>query len=49
MSTVHSVHLTLKAVRLLELCEAGGFENIESLLEGSAQALFPVGFTRRST
>ena len=49
MSTVHSVHLTLKAVRLLELCEAGGFENIESLLEGSAQALCPVGFTRRST
>jgi hypothetical protein len=35
MSTVHSVHLTLKAVRLLELCEAEGFENIESLLVAS--------------
>ena len=29
MSTVHSVHLTMRAVRLLELCEAEGFENIE--------------------
>ena len=35
MSTAQSVHLTLKAVRLLELCEAEGFENIESLLEAS--------------
>jgi hypothetical protein len=35
MSTVQNVHLTLKALRLLELCEAGGFENIESLLEAS--------------
>jgi hypothetical protein len=35
MSTAQSVHLTLKAVRLLELCEAEGFENIESLLVAS--------------
>ena len=35
MSTVHSVHLTMKAVRLLELCEAEGFENIDQLLEAS--------------
>jgi len=35
MSTVHSVHLTLRAVRLLELCEAEGFENIDELLEAS--------------
>jgi hypothetical protein len=35
MSIVQSVHLTLKAVRLLELCEAEGFESIESLLEAS--------------
>ncbi len=35
MSTVHSVHLTKRAVRLLELCEAEGFENIGELLEAS--------------
>ncbi len=35
MTTVHSVHLTLRAVRLLELCEAEGFENIGELLEAS--------------
>ena len=35
MSDVHSVHLTMKAVRLLELCEAEGFENIDELLEAS--------------
>jgi hypothetical protein len=34
MSTVHSVHLTMR-VRLLELCEAEGFENIDELLEAS--------------
>jgi hypothetical protein len=35
MSTTQSVHLTLKAARLLELCEAEGFESIESLLVAS--------------
>jgi hypothetical protein len=35
MSTVHSIHLTKRAVRLLELCEAEGFENIGELLEAS--------------
>jgi hypothetical protein len=35
MPTAQSVHLTLKAVRLLELCEAEGFENIERLLEAA--------------
>jgi len=35
MSTVQSVHLTLKAVRLLELCEAKGFEKIDDLLLAS--------------
>jgi hypothetical protein len=35
MSTAQSVHLTLKAIRLLELSEADGFENIESLLDAS--------------
>ena len=35
MSTVDSVHLTLKAVRLLELCEAKGFEKIDDLLPAS--------------
>ena len=35
MSTVHSVHLTLKSVRLLELCEAKGFEKIDHLLLAS--------------
>jgi len=35
MSTVHSGHLTKRAVRLLELCEAEGFDNIGDLLEAS--------------
>jgi hypothetical protein len=35
MSTVHNVHLTMRAVRLLELCEAEGFESLEELLEAS--------------
>ena len=35
MSTVQSIHLTLKAVRLLELCEAKGFEKIDDLLLAS--------------
>jgi hypothetical protein len=30
-----NVHLTLKAVRLLELCEAEGFEKIDDLLLAS--------------
>jgi len=35
MSTVQTVHLTLKAVRLLELCQATGFEKIDHLLLAS--------------
>ena len=35
MSTVQNVHLTLKSVRLLELCEAEGFEKIDDLLLAS--------------
>ena len=35
MSSIHSVHLTMRAVRLLELCEAEGFENVGELLEAS--------------
>jgi hypothetical protein len=35
MSTVQSVHLTLKAVRLLEFCEAEGFEKADDLLLAS--------------
>jgi hypothetical protein len=36
MSTVHSVHLTLRAVRLLELCEAKGFETVDDLVKASS-------------
>jgi hypothetical protein len=37
MSTVPGVHLTLKAVRLLELCEAEGFERADDLLLASLE------------
>ena len=36
MSTVYTVHLTKRAVRLLELCEAEGFETVEDLLRASS-------------
>jgi hypothetical protein len=35
MFNVHSVHLTLRAVRLLELCEAEGFDTVDELVEAS--------------
>ena len=35
MTTVHSIHLTKWAVRLLELCEAEGFESVDDLLQAS--------------
>src|SRR5437016_5709356 len=35
MFSDHTVHLTMKAVRLLELCEAEGLENINDLLHAS--------------
>ena len=36
MFNVYSVHLTMRAVRLLELCEAEGFETVEDLLMASS-------------